>query len=219
MKKGFVLLESIIVLMIVTLSLSVLLASYALVSRKTREKEYYDLASDKYLLYNISQLGTTNKNSYSKMSNVSITTATCSEFGKITDTTNSMYTTDQFVRSIFGNSDKCGETLKSVGLKHLYVVNDISAALGGVPSEKPGTLEYQYSTDKYVPIIETTPNKIYDNGTILYMKTLRKCYANNVVDGNVVDNAAIGKCTTQPVKYLIGVFYRNEKYYFASIEL
>ena len=49
-KKGFVLLESILVLVVVALSLSVLMSSFSLISRKTKEKEYYDRSSDKYLL-------------------------------------------------------------------------------------------------------------------------------------------------------------------------
>ena len=64
-KKGFVFVESIVVLMVVALSLTVLISSYSLVTRKTKEKEHYDKASDKYLLYAISKLGTDDKCNYS----------------------------------------------------------------------------------------------------------------------------------------------------------
>ena len=57
-KNGFVFVESVVVLVVVALSLSMLISSYALVKRKTQEKEYYDKASDKYLLYSLSNLGT-----------------------------------------------------------------------------------------------------------------------------------------------------------------
>ena len=58
----------------------------------------------------------------------------------------------------------------------------------------------------------------FDNGTIEYMKSLRKCYDDVYVDGNgfVKDDATV---CTNPIQYMIGVFYRNGDYYFASIEL
>ena len=58
-KKGFVFVESLTVLIIVILSLTLLLASYSLVIRKSKENEYYDIPSDKYLVYSISNLGDT----------------------------------------------------------------------------------------------------------------------------------------------------------------
>ena len=63
-KKGFVFVESIVVLVVVALSLAMMISSYSLVSRKTKEKEYYNRASDKYLLYSISNLATDDKCNY-----------------------------------------------------------------------------------------------------------------------------------------------------------
>lgn len=60
-KNGFVFIESITVLLVVVLSLTLLITSYALVIRKAKENEYYDLPSDKYLLYTIGNLGDTSK--------------------------------------------------------------------------------------------------------------------------------------------------------------
>ncbi len=47
----------------------------------------------------------------------------------------------------------------------------------------------------------------YDSGTIEYMKTLKKC-----------DDNTTGTCNN-PIGYFIGVFYRNGKYYYASLKL
>ena len=51
--------------------------------------------------------------------------------------------------------------------------------------------------------------KDFDNGTIEYMKTLSKCniYSNPVSSCNIETKIAIGE------------FYRNERFYYASIEL
>ena len=49
MKKGFVFIETIIVLMLVTMSLTMLISSYTLIKTKSLEKESYDKTSDKYL--------------------------------------------------------------------------------------------------------------------------------------------------------------------------
>ena len=67
-KKGFVFLETIIILMLVTVALTTMLASYTLVTTKSYEKQYYDRISDKYLLYSITTLGTTTKYNYQKIS-------------------------------------------------------------------------------------------------------------------------------------------------------
>ena len=42
-KKGFVFLETIIILVLVTLSLTTMLSSYTLITSKSREKEFYDM--------------------------------------------------------------------------------------------------------------------------------------------------------------------------------
>ena len=58
-KKGFVFLETIIILVLVTTALTTMLTSYTVITSKSREKEYYDRISDKYLLYSLSNLGAT----------------------------------------------------------------------------------------------------------------------------------------------------------------
>ena len=63
-KKGFVFLETIIILVLVTMALTTMLTSYTVITTKSHEKEYHDRISDKYLLYTLSNLGTTETNNY-----------------------------------------------------------------------------------------------------------------------------------------------------------
>ena len=56
--------------MLVTVALTTMLASYTLVTTKSYEKQYYDRISDKYLLYAITNLGTTQKDNYQKIAKI-----------------------------------------------------------------------------------------------------------------------------------------------------
>ena len=112
-KKGFVFVESIVVLMVVTLSVAMLIASYSLVSRKTKEKENYDRASDKYLLYAISTMGTDEKCNYATSNN---TIAACNgiefEANKTTCTTKK---TGYLMKD-------CTKVFEEAKISNLYVV-------------------------------------------------------------------------------------------------
>lgn len=55
-KKGFVFVETIVVLTLVALSLSIVLITFSLITRKTKIKEKYNQSSDLYLLYNITKI-------------------------------------------------------------------------------------------------------------------------------------------------------------------
>lgn len=55
-KKGFVFLETIIVLVIVVVSLSVVLTTFTTVVSKNKIRKYYNRTNDIYLLYNIFEL-------------------------------------------------------------------------------------------------------------------------------------------------------------------
>ena len=194
-KNGFVFVESIVVLVIVALSLAMLLTSYSLVQRKTKEKEYYDKSSDKYLLYAISDLGTDDICSYS---------IRCKSGGVVEDTIN--FRADVEPKDKNGNDNpyyckntklgrilySCDEVLKSMQIRSVYVVKDVSAALRS-----------------------NSATTIYDNGVIEYMKTLKKCN-----DVNTSGTAARNTSCDQPISYMIGVFERgNNDLYYASINL
>lgn len=55
-KKGYIFIETIVVLIVVIVSLSLVLSSYSLVISRSKLKKYYNRTNDIYLLYYISQL-------------------------------------------------------------------------------------------------------------------------------------------------------------------
>ena len=205
-KNGFVFVESVVVLVVVALSLSMLISSYSLVSRKTKEKEKYDKTSDKYLVYVLSKLGTDEICNYSigctGLSHKGISFRADSE---VTSTYNCG--TTKMGELLYD----CNQVFEDMGLVHVYVIenvrnelNDLNAA--GNP-KGAGELK---AVEKY------------DNGTIEYMKTLKKCNDLNTIDENgnfINNNTDTAKCN-DPITYMIGVFERgNGDYYYASIEL
>ncbi len=191
-KNGFVFVESIVVLVVVALSLAMMISSYSLISRKTKEKEYYNRASDKYLLYSIASVGTDDICNYGIGCNSSIgrnvnfhaTPSNCvnTKMGKI------LY--------------QCSEVLNELRVSDIYVVDDISKEL-----------KTNYN------IKDADGTQYYKNGVIEYMKTLKKC--NDANNSNVINGYAsnLPDCSS-PIKYMIGVFKRgNDDYYYAAIEL
>lgn len=85
-KKGFIFLETIVVLTVVVVSLATVLSTYALVSRKSKLKYYYDNASDIYFLYNLAKLGTTVNNNYVTKNVYFVATETnCSSLSYVAD--------------------------------------------------------------------------------------------------------------------------------------
>ena len=241
MKKGFVFIETIIVLMLVTMSLTMLISSYTLIKTKSLEKESYDKTSDKYLLYAISTLGTTSQYNYSLIADtgyLSITPEDCGnlqnsiytltknaitnedeinktnctsnkndpqcQFFKIFDydpsesrTTTTTVTTTTKSETV-NDKPNCQTVFSQLNVVHIYVIPDVAKALNS-----------------------STATSIYDNGTINYLKTLRKCYDSVYItdeEGNQVVSDDVGTCY-DPVRYMVGVFQRYGKYYFASIEI
>ena len=71
-RKGFIFLETISILMVVALSLTILLASYTLVYTKAKKHKYYDQPRDLYTLYTVANLVDTSSlpNNIIKISNV-----------------------------------------------------------------------------------------------------------------------------------------------------
>ena len=86
--------------------------------------------------------------------------------------------------------DECKGIFNDYNLKYFYKINNVSEVLKSSYRNKDN--------------LRTT--QIYDNGSIEYMKTLQKY--------SLDENG-----TPIPIKYVIGVFYRNEKYYYASVKL
>ena len=164
-KNGFVFIESVTVILVVVLSLTLLISSYALVTRKSKENEYYDLPSDKYLLYVIGNLGQNNE--------------------EYTNTNNGTFKADKNTCSTYMNKriTDCKSVFENNNMIYYMVIKNLNE---------------QLKRDK-------NPTEIYDSGTIEYLKTLKKC--TNSEDVSCKDN------------YVVGVFYRNNKYYYVSLEL
>ena len=204
-KKGFVFIESILVLVVVALSISMLMSSYSLVARKTKEKEFYNKASDKYLLYSLSNMGTTETCNYG----VSCSSLTNKNISFRADVDGSEYLwSNTKVGEIMYD---CVKVFKDMNIKHLYVVENIRNELNDLKAD--GTPK-DGSDKKAV--------ELYDNGTIEYMKTLKKCNTENTIDANgqYVNNNKIDTRCNDPIIYLIGVFERgNKEYNYASIVL
>lgn len=195
-KKGFAFMETVIILMVVTLSLALLLSTYSLISRKSKEKENYDKASDKYLLYSVLNLGTNARYNYKSMLDENyilgpkITPDNCSEY----DVLRNIYNDSELSSS---SETNCKKIYESMDIIALYLVKDINQALSS-----PQATEH------------------FDNGTINYLKTLKKCNDedNKYIKDGMVINTSEYVCD-KPINYLVGVFYKNDEYYFASLVL
>ncbi len=167
-KKGFMFIETIVVLVVVALSLTTLLTSYSLIQRKAEARKHYDLPSDLYLVYSISRLGSTKSLNYQK--------------------TNSFITTrDTCASSYMGNllSD-CAQVFKDTDLIYYGVIKNVEAETTG-----------------------EDPTRVFDNGTLEYLKTLKKCKTKKSCKDD--NNDAIN--------YVFGVFYRTGNYYYAATEI
>ena len=199
-KDGFIFVESIIVLVIVALSVAMLISSYSLIARKTKEKETYDKASDKYLLYAISKLGTDENCNYGTNCGGARDFATSAKGCSETKMKNFMF--------------DCKQVMDYLNIKHLYVVTDIRNLLrandfpGGYTEEHDGVTEY-----------------VFTNGTIEYMKTLKDCNdLNEYRDlGNgkkeYINKNKLTDTCQNPIPYLIGEFERQGTFYYAAIEI
>lgn len=205
-KDGFVFVESVVVLVVVALSLAMLISSYSLVTRKTKEKEKYDKTSDKYLVYVLSKLGTDDICNYSiGCTNLSHKNVSFRADNEVTSSYNC--STTKMGELLYD----CNQVFEDMGLVHVYVIENVRNELNDLDSvgNPKGTGELK-AVEKY------------DNGTIEYMKTLKKCNDLNTIDenGNFINNNTDTSKCIDPITYMIGVFERgNGDYYYASIEL
>lgn len=301
-KKGFVFLETIIILMLVTVALTTMLASYTLVTTKSYEKQYYDRISDKYLLYAISNLGTTQKDNYQKLADLLVKNAGSGDSGEklgILKINAKKKDCEIMCQSLYTKKCYCelsncaGKTgqqktecvntcLNSGGIKNLEstkvycsimgLTNASCTLNGSNPVAKTEYKGVNHNTSSFDRVVTDVGNctvvfeqmqldklyivkdiayalrqdeatKFIDNGTIEYMKSLKKCHTKDVyVEYEKVvstcEDSENNKCKVrrvvkqglhddsdpnfkceEPIQYMIGVFYRNEDYYYASIEL
>lgn len=243
MKKGFVFIETIIVLMIVTMSLTLLFASYTLIRTKSMEKENYDKISDKYLLYAISNLGTNATFNYGTIADygyLALTPKNCHNYENIMYTINGskkfegkncqnhvFEKCDSATGQNKTNCDICQGYYNIFSPKAEKKVQINTSSFEKI--ETPASNCQKIFTELNVVHLYVIPNvtdalrttnatNIYDNGTINYLKTLKKCYDKDYASqGGLVKDEA--DTCSDPVRYLVGVFYRYGEYFFASIEI
>lgn len=211
-KKGFVFVESIVVLVVVALSLSMLISSYSLVSRKTKEKEFYNKASDKYLLYSLSNIGTDDKCNYGMECNDM--TMTIDESKTFFDSKKISFRADKEGGLFACNNTKIGKIIfnceavfDELNLVHVYVVDNILDILYPPHPENENCSKSAYEINP-----SSCRTYFFDSGTLEFMKSLKKCKDDDY-DKNKTS------CSNS-YKYLIGVFERTSgEYHYAAIEV
>jgi len=195
-KNGFVFIESIAVLVVVALSLAMLIASYTLISSRTKQKENYDKSSDKYLLYAINNLVSSDECTYAKPCTINGASYGVDMVASQTTCKNPGVKTKELMFD-------CEKVFKKFNIKNLYVIHDLDYTLN--------TVTKSAQDSKNIIASELS------NGTIEYIKTLKKCndkdYTEKIKERN--KNNTNYKCNN-PITYLIGEFDRGDMYY-ASI--
>ena len=136
-KKGFIFIETIVVLTLVALAMTITLATYSLVTSRSKIKMYYNLSSDIYLLHNISRIGTDSEVNYANM-------AKNNETFWI-DKTNCSNT----IGHIVGN---CEALFTNNDIQNLGIIIDIDKEIRNNSSTKkydPGTIDFLNTLKKY----------------------------------------------------------------------
>lgn len=209
-KNGFIFMESLTVLIVVLLATTMLLSSYSLYTRKSKERENYDLPSDRYLLFNIAKLNASD----SEYSNTD---------GYIANRRDKSNPNSCENTPVGARLKNCRQVFIDNGLVYFIVIKDIVEEL-----ERDDITE------------------VYDSGTIEYLKTLKKkngggyeltynidpnnsnvtyqdfMYVVKEHDDEYFDIQKLsqsGATYHENEGYIVGVFYKNNTYRYASIPL
>lgn len=173
-RNGFIFMESLTVLVVTLLATTLLLSSYSLYVRKAKEKESYNLPSDRYQLFNIAKLGRENNYNISESNFI----ANRREY----NATSNPYGCEK--TPIGERLSDCRQVFIDNNLVYYILINDIGEEL-----EK------------------TDITTKYDSGTIEYLKTLKKVTVSKYSSHEKTNG------------YIIGVFYKDGTYRYASIPL
>lgn len=176
-KDGFIFMESLTVLIVVLLATTMLLSSYSLFVRKSKEKENYNFPSDRYLLFNIARLNADEDEYYSYGNYIANRRAASAT------NPNSCENTPMKDRL-----NDCKQVFKDNDLVYFIVIKDIKQELK-----------------------RTDITSVYDSGTIEYLKTLKRNLSSNYTSADGTQVTSEG--------YIVGVFYKNSTYRYASIPL
>ena len=177
-KDGFIFMESLTVLIVVLLATTMLLSSYSLYVRKSKERENYNLPSDRFLLYNIATIGDYDYGYYNGPGFI----ANRREYN---ENLNPNGCTNTPLNEIMGD---CQQLFMDNNLVYFIVIPNIVTELK-----------------------KSNITSIYDSGTIEYLKTLKKSRSSYYEGYDEDNDSAEG--------YIVGVFYRNNAYHYASIPL
>lgn len=174
-KDGFIFMESLTVLIVVLLATTMLLSSYSLFVRKSKEKETYNFPSDRYLLFNIARLNAKDDEYYTNS-------------GYIANRREASVTNPNSCENtpMKNRLSDCKQLFKDTDLVFFIVIKDIKKEL-----KRPDI------------------TSVYDSGTIEYLKTLKK----ELSSSSHSIEASTGE------GYIVGVFYKNGTYRYASIPL
>ncbi len=175
-KNGFIFMESLTVLVVALLAITLLLSSYSLYVRKAKAKESYNLPSDRYQLFNIARLG-------GNESNINI----------------------QGGPNFIANRREYDENSNPNGCEGTPIADRLSDCKQVFIDNN--LVYYIFIYDIVEELSKSDVTKKYDSGTIEYLKTLKK------------KNVYKYKSTVVANGYIVGVFYKNGTYRYASIPL
>lgn len=134
MKKGYIFVETIAVLVVVTIAVSMLLVNYTLIMKRTTIKEYYNRPNDIYALYTVMNYGTNENKNYISRGQTSWWTSR--------STCDSSALKDYM-------PDNCETVLKDMNIINIGIINDIENI--DYSKYDNGTINYlEYLADKEV---------------------------------------------------------------------
>lgn len=133
MKKGYIFVETIAVLVVVTIAVSMLLINYTLIMKRTTIKKYYNRPNDIYALYTVMNYETDSEDNY------------------ITNNETSWWTSRGSCNSspLKNYMDNCESLLKDMDIIYIGIINDVE----NIDYNKydNGTINYiEYLADKEV---------------------------------------------------------------------
>lgn len=159
-KKGFVFLETIVALVVVTVALTAFLRTYTLISTQAKQREFYDNTSDKYLLYAIANIGVTGQNTIPNVcgNGFYVTKDNVYKLNENKTAENCLFKSPATnpTKGFYSNLTELEKIMNSANLLYLYYVPDLADALNNA----------------------NKPTYYFDNGTLEYLRTL------SVLSGN-----------------------------------
>ena len=215
-KDGFIFMESLTVLVVVLLATTLLLSSYSLFIRKSKEKESYNLPSDRYLLFNIAKLN-----------------ATVNEYfdneGYIANRRDASYNNpNSCEKTPIGNRlSNCKQLFKDNDLVYFIVIKDIKKEMKRTDITTiydSGTIEYLKTLERGLFGYLKQDNQLLQAGESMTENTgaEEQTDTQEEIDNQISTQAIVVKDNIIKISsqgYIVGVFYKNGTYRYAAIPL